>query len=65
MKAIKTRKLLNELIKQNREIQIGRPVTDTEINQVRKELESLENWNKFLFMVLFVATLLTVITNIK
>jgi hypothetical protein len=65
MKAIKTRKLLNELIKQNREIQIGRPITDTEIDQVRKELESLENWNKFLLITLFVATLLAVITNIK
>jgi hypothetical protein len=65
MKAIKTRKLLNKLIKQNREIQIGRPITDTEIDQVRKELESLENWNKFLLITLFVATLLAVITNIK
>ena len=48
MRATKTRALLSKLIKQNREIQIGEPVTDWDINKVSDELDSLEKKNKIM-----------------
>ena len=42
MKLIKTRKLLKDLIEKDRNLQIGRPVTDISINESIKEIEKLE-----------------------
>jgi len=42
MKLIKTRKLLKDFIEKDRNLQIGRPVTDISINESIKEIEKLE-----------------------
>lgn len=63
MKLEKTKKMLNEYIKKNRESERGRPISDGEISEVRKELKKYEKMYKFYrisTIVLFV-TLLVVI----
>ena len=47
MKLIKTKKMLQEYVDRNREEQRGRPITDTEIRQVKQELTKYERMYKF------------------
>ena len=63
MKAIKTRKLLNKLIKQNREIQIGEPVTDWDINKVAEELDQLERQNNIMFWIIYFCIFFAILYN--
>jgi len=63
MKAIKTRKLLNKLIKQNREIQIGEPVTDWDINKVAEELDKLERQNIIMFWIIYFCIFFAILYN--
>ena len=47
MKIIKTKRLLNELIKKHRELKSGVPITDKMINEVQIELDDYENKFEF------------------
>jgi hypothetical protein len=59
----KTKKMLNEYIKKNREEQRGRPITDVEIRAVGKELRKYERMYKFYIIstILLFVTLLVVL----
>jgi hypothetical protein len=61
MKATKTRTLLSKLIKQNREIQIGEPVTDWDINKVSDELDSLEKKNKIMTWSICILIIISIV----
>jgi hypothetical protein len=63
MKLIKTKKMLNEYIKKNRESERGRPITDTDIREVGKELKKYERMYKFYMIstILLCVTLLVVL----
>jgi hypothetical protein len=66
MKLEKTKKMLNEYIKKNRESERGRPISDGEIREVGKELKKYERMYKFYMIstiILFV-TLLVVVSNL-
>jgi hypothetical protein len=65
MKLIKTKKMLNEYIKKNREEQRGRPITDIEITEIGKELKKYERMYKFYMIstILLSVTLLAVLFN--
>lgn len=62
----KTKKMLNEYIKKNREEQRGRPITDIEIRQVKQELKKYERMYKFYMIstILLFVTLLVVVSNL-
>jgi hypothetical protein len=64
MKLLKTKKMLNEYIKKNREEQRGRPINDIEITEVSKELKKYERMYKFYMIstILLCVTLLVVLT---
>jgi hypothetical protein len=66
MKLIKTKKMLNEYIKKNREEKRGRPITDTDIREVGKELKKYERMYKFYMIstILLCVTLLVVLFNL-
>jgi hypothetical protein len=66
MKLIKTKKMLNEYIKKNREEQRGRPITDIEITEIGKELKKYERMYKFYMFstILLFVTLLVILFNL-
>jgi hypothetical protein len=66
MKLSKTRKMLREYVDRNREERRGRPITDTEIREVSKELRKHERMYKFYMIstILLFVTLLVVLFNI-
>ena len=66
MELEKTKKMLNEYINKNRKEQIGRPITDVEIREVKQELKKYERMYKFYMMstiVLFL-TLTVILFNL-
>jgi len=67
MKLSKTKKMLQEYVDRNRKEQRGRPITDTEISQVKQELKKYERMYKFYMIstILLSVTLLVVLFNIK
>lgn len=66
MKLIKTKKMLQEYVDRNREEQRGRPITDTEIRQVKQELTKYERMYKFYMIstILLFVTLLVILFNL-
>ena len=62
----KTKKMLQEYINKNRKEQIGRPITDIEIRQVKQELKKYERMYKFYMIstILLFVTLLVVVSNL-
>lgn len=66
MKLEKTKKMLNEYIKKNRESERGRPISDGEIREVREELKKYERMYKFyrISTILLFVTLLVVVINL-
>jgi hypothetical protein len=66
MKLYKTKKMLQEYINKNRQEQRGRPITDTDIREVKQELTKYERMYKFYMIstILLVVTLLVVLFNL-
>lgn len=66
MRLEKTKKMLNEYIKKNRESERGRPISDGEIREVREELKKYERMYKFYMIstILLFVTLLVVVINL-
>lgn len=62
MKLEKTKKMLNEYIKKNRESERGRPISDGEISEVRKELKTYERMYKIytIWTIIVIASILFV-----
>lgn len=66
MKFKKTKKMLNEYIKKNRESKRGRPISDGEIREVGEELRKYERMFNFYIIstiLLFITLLVVVINN--
>lgn len=66
MKLEKTKKMLNEYITKNRESEIGRPISDGEIREVREELKKYEKMYKFYIIstILLFVTLSVILFNL-
>jgi hypothetical protein len=66
MKLEKTKKMLKEYIKKNREEERGRPITDTDIREVAKELKKYERMYKFYMIstILLFVTLSVILFNL-
>jgi hypothetical protein len=66
MKLEKTKKMLKEYIKKNREEERGRPITDTDIREVAKELKKHERMYKFYMIstILLFVTLSVILFNL-
>jgi cell division protein FtsL len=66
MKLYKTKKMLQEYINKNRQEQRGRPLTDTDIREVKQELTKYERMYKFYMIstILLFVTLLVVLFNL-
>lgn len=66
MKLEKTKKMLNEYIKKNRESERGRPISDGEIREIATELKKYERMYKFYIIstILLFVTLLVVVINL-
>jgi hypothetical protein len=66
MKLEKTKKMLKEYIKKNREEKRGRPITDTDIREVAKELKKYERMYKFYMIstILLFVTLSVILFNL-
>jgi len=66
MKLYKTKKMLQEYINKNRQEQRGRPITDTDIREVAKELKKYERMYKFYMIstILLFVTLSVILFNL-
>ena len=56
-----TKKMINYLLKRVDESQIGRPITDSEINKVRKEIKLYESSLILYFVLFMIAIIIAVI----
>jgi hypothetical protein len=66
MKLSKTKKMLTEYIHRNRQEERGRPITDTDIREVKQELTKYEIMYKFYMFstILLFVTLLVILFNL-